>query len=251
MVQYVRDDSYFIFSILFLDYNRPQLWIWVSQVVYSMCIALMYKECHPGSPQPSLHAGKKLSDCEPETEWEEGGKKQKNKRVNQNKLGLFMAASSVPVWEVGGHPRAGSDRRAGGGGGGVGAGWQTLFTTNPGGRPRRRAQHPSAVTWSPPAASETGEHTSDTPARQGWAHTHITQSEESWAIIHFNGYFDIIVVWHVVFLSINESITTLTRKFSWEILSYIILCCQSLVPLIFYRKFFLLTVAFVACFLPV
>lgn len=85
----------------------------------------------------------------------------RKKRAHEWKHRLFMAASSVPVREVGGHPRVGSDNGAGGGG--VGSRRQAVFTANPRGRPRHRAHHPSAVTWSTPAASKTGTRTVTNP----------------------------------------------------------------------------------------
>lgn len=67
---------------------------------------------------------------------------------------LFKTVSSVPVREVGRHPRAGSDNGAVGGG--VGSRWQAVFTTNSRGHPRPRTHPPSVITWSTPAASKTG-----------------------------------------------------------------------------------------------
>lgn len=105
---------------------------------------------------PPIACWERCSDCEPETECVGT-----EKRVHELKHGLFMAVSSVPVWEVGGRPRAGSDNGAGGGR--VRSRRQTVFTTNSGGRPRHWAHHPSAVTWSTPAAPTTGTHTLTNP----------------------------------------------------------------------------------------
>lgn len=80
--------------------------------------------------------------------------KKTHKLSARMKTWLFVALSSVPVWEVGGLPRVGSDHGAGGGG--VRPRRQTVFTTDSRGRPRHHTHHPSAVTWPSPAASKTG-----------------------------------------------------------------------------------------------
>lgn len=67
---------------------------------------------------------------------------------------VFLAVFFVPVREVGGQPRAGSD--TGAGGGGVSSRRQAVFPTNPRRRLWPRALHSSAVTWTTPAASTSG-----------------------------------------------------------------------------------------------
>lgn len=74
--------------------------------------------------------------------------------VQEFKRSLFKAVLSVPVREVGRHPRAGSDNGAVGGG--VRSRWQAVLTTNSRGHPRPRTHHPAVITWSTPAASKTG-----------------------------------------------------------------------------------------------